>query len=415
MSFLETYAAATASKKFGLVRGWIDDEPLPFFAELRKARPVFASTEATLVARYPDVVEVLSHPTVFPVKLYVPKMHDFMLSTDDEAAHQRDKSVMQAMLNMDDGPRIREMVGRFADQALSQSKGRIELISEYTRKVPIQLVGEYFGFPGPDLKTMMRWSYIAQLDNFHNYSFTDLGDSPEIHAQADAAKLEMKQYIAHLIPERLQQLKENPQLDDILSRVLKTPFPPSVGFGMERVGVNVVGFLVGAVETTSQAVAQALDELLKRPIHLAAAKQAAEKGDDELFSGYVWEAMRFHPIFPYLARISSQDYTLAKGTPRETTIPAGTVVLSLTWSAMFDPDEFERPDEFQPRRPYYSGLHFGYGMHRCLGEHVAMVMACELIKRIILRPNLGRAPGAEGTLDYQGGPFPEHCVLQFDV
>ena len=100
---------------------------------------------------------------------------------------------------------------------LGQSKGRIELISESTRKVPIQLVGEYFGFPVPDQKTMMRWSYIGQLDNFHNYSFTDLGDSPEIDwPQADAAKLEMKQYIAHLIPERLQQLKENPQLDDIL-------------------------------------------------------------------------------------------------------------------------------------------------------------------------------------------------------
>jgi len=202
MFYLETYVAAPAPEKFGLVRGWIDDEPLPFFAEIRKERPIFASTEATLVARYPDVVEVLSDPTVFPVTLYVLKMHDFMLSTDDEAADQRDKSVMQAMLNMDDAPRIREMVAGFADQALSQSKGRTELISESTRKVPIQLVGEYFGFPGPELKTMMRWSYIAQLDNFHNYSFTDLGDSSEIRAQADAAKLEMKQYIAHLIPER---------------------------------------------------------------------------------------------------------------------------------------------------------------------------------------------------------------------
>jgi cytochrome P450 len=415
MSYLKTYESAADSDNFGLVRRWIDDEPLPFFAELRKERPVFAATEATLVARYPDVVEVLSHPAVFPVKLYVPKMHDFMLATDDEAAHQRDKSVMQAMLNMDDRPRIREMVGRFADQALGESEGRIDLVSEYTRKVPIQIVGDYFGFPGPDLKTMMRWSYIAQLDNFHNYPFTSHGESQEIHAQADAAKAEMKEYISHLVPQKLQQLKENPQLDDIISRILRTPFPPSVGFGSDRWGVNIVGMLVGAVETTSQAVAQALDELLKRPIYLAEAKQAAEKGDDELFDGYVWEAMRFHPIFPYLARISTRDYTVAKGTPREATIPAGTVVLSLTWSAMFDPDEFPRPYEFQPRRPYYSGLHFGYGMHRCLGEHVGMTMACELVKKIILRPNLRRAPGEEGRLDYRGGPFPERCVLEFDT
>ena len=54
--------------------------------------------------------------------------------------------------------------------------------------------------------------------------------------------------------------------------------------------------------------------MLKRPIYLEQARQAAQKGDDELFAGYVWEAMRFHPIFPYLSRISTEDYTVAKGT-----------------------------------------------------------------------------------------------------
>jgi cytochrome P450 len=415
MAYLKQYDAAADSEKFDLLRRWIDDDPARFFAELRKRRPIFAAAGATLVARYPDVIEVLSHPTVFPVRLYVPKMHDFMLSTDDVGAHQLDKSVMQTMLSMDDGPRIREMVAGFADQALNGSQGRIDLVGDYTRKIPIHLVGEYFGFPGPDLETMMRWSYIAQLDNFHNYWFTSHGESPDIHAQADAAKVEMKQYIAQLITQKLRQIKENPQADDVLSRILKTPFPPSVGFGMERLGVNVVGLLVGAVETTSQAVAQALDVLLERPIHLAGAKEAAGKGDDELFNGYVWEAMRFNPIFPYLARISAEEYTLAKGTDRETTIPAGTIILSLTKSAMFDADQFSRPEEFQPRRPYYSGLHFGYGMHRCLGEQVAMVMACELMKKIILRPNLRRAPGEEGRLDYRGGPFPERCILEYDA
>jgi cytochrome P450 len=415
MSFLQIYDAAPDPDKSRLVRDWIDNDPLAFFAELRSERPIFESALATLVARFPDVIEILSHPTIFPVKLYVPKMHDFMLATDDEAAHQRDKSVMQAMLNMDDAPRIREMVGRFADEALTAAKGRVDLVGDYTRKVPIQLVGEYFGFPGPDLATMKRWSYIAQFDNFHNYPFTSFGESPEIHAQADAAKAEMKEYISQLVPRKLQQLKENPQLDDVISRILKTPFPPSVGFGVDRWGVNIVGLLVGAVETTSQAVAQAVDELLKRPIYLEQARQAAEKGDDELFAGYVWEAMRFHPIFPYLSRISTVDYTLAKGTARAKTIPAGTVVLALTWSAMFDPDELPLPDEFQPRRPYYSGLHFGYGMHRCLGEHVAMTMACELMRKLILRPNFRRAPGNDGQLDYKGGPFPERCVVEFDA
>jgi cytochrome P450 len=322
---------------------------------------------------------------------------------------------MLAMLNQNDGPRIREIAARLAQQCLTDSGGQLELVSEYTRKVPIQLVGEYFGFPGPDLKTMMRWSYIAQKDNFHNYDFADFGYDESVHAQSDAAKGEMRQYLGKLIPERIQALKQNPASDDILSRLLKTTFPPGVGFGMDRLGVNAVGLLVGAVETTSQAVAQAMDELLDRPVHLAGAKEAALKGDQQLFDGYVWEAMRFHPIFPYLFRVAAEDYTLAKGTKRERTIPAGTVVLALTWSAMFDADEFARPYEFQPRRPYYSGLHFGYGMHRCLGEYAGMLLASEMVKALILRPNLRRAPGDDGKLDYQGGPFPERCILQFDA
>jgi cytochrome P450 len=414
MSFLDKYDTAADDNPYQLIRDWISNQPMEFFAELREQRPIFAATKASLVARYPDVVEVLSHSTAFPVKLYVPKMHDFMLSTDDEAAHQRDKSVMLAMLNRDDIPRIREIAARLAEQCLNDSGGQLELVSHYTRKVPIQLVDEYFGFPGPDLETMMRWSYIAQRDNFHNYDFADFGYDESVHAQADAAKAEMRQYLGQFIPQRVQELKQNPARDDVLSRLLKTSFPPTVGFGPDRLGVNAVGLLVGAVETTSQAVAQAMDELLKRPIHLAAARDAALKGDQQLFDGYVWEAMRFHPIFPYLCRVAAEDYTLAKGTSREHTVPAGTGVLALTWSAMFDPDEFARPYEFQPRRPYYSGLHFGYGMHRCLGEHVGMTMASEMAKALICRPNLRRAPGDDGMIDYKGGPFPERCLLQFD-
>ena len=56
----------------------------------------------------------------------------------------------------------------------------------------------------------------------------------------------------------------------------------------------------------------------------------------EAFDGYVWEALRFAPIAPYVFRLSNRDYTIAPGTDRETTIPAGTTVLALTQSAMFD-------------------------------------------------------------------------------
>jgi len=68
--YLALCEAATDAEKFPLVRRWIDNEPLPFFAQLRDQRPVLATPVATIVARLADVTEVLSQPKIFTVELY---------------------------------------------------------------------------------------------------------------------------------------------------------------------------------------------------------------------------------------------------------------------------------------------------------------------------------------------------------
>ena len=76
-SFLEQFDKAPADKKFSLVRNWLDNSPLPFFEELRAERPILATTKGTLFAKFEDVMEILSLPSVFTVKLYEPKMGGF--------------------------------------------------------------------------------------------------------------------------------------------------------------------------------------------------------------------------------------------------------------------------------------------------------------------------------------------------
>ncbi len=415
MGYLERYEAAAEEERFKLVLQWIEREALPFFAEIRERRPIFRAKEATLLASRDDVAQVIHRPSVFTVEPYETKMGEFMLAQDDNASHQRDKSVMWAMLNRDDASRIREIIAKRAEAALARAGGRIELVSEYTRRIPIELVAEYFGFPGPDPATMTRWSYRAQLDNFHNHPFQLRADAEEVHRLANEAKEEMRQHIAEFLPQRIREIQERPEMDDIVSRMLRTKFPAGVGFGVDRVALNTIGLLVGAVETTSQAVAQVVDELLKRPEALYGARVAAIANDGETFEGYVWEALRFHPAVPYLFRRTAADYILRRGTCRQTTIPAGTTVLALTWSAMFDPRYTPQPDEFQPDRPAYTYLHFGDGLHRCLGEHVARVMVPEMARQLLLRAGLRRAEGVAGTIDYKGGPFPESFVLEYDA
>ena len=56
-NYLRQYDAAADADKFPMVRRWIDTEPLPFFKELRKRRPILVTPQCTLLTRFDDVRE----------------------------------------------------------------------------------------------------------------------------------------------------------------------------------------------------------------------------------------------------------------------------------------------------------------------------------------------------------------------
>jgi cytochrome P450 len=361
------------------------------------------------------VREVLTRHTEFTVRLYAPKMDPsvgpFMLARDETALNWRDKSIMRAMLPWEDLPSVRAMAGRFADEALDgcASGGRIEVVSQLGRLVPVRLCGEYFGFPGPDTATMFRWSKATQTDFFKN-----LAGDPKIHAAAVRAGQEMAAYLAGLIQdERAAAANGAPAVgpETAVQRLLRTQFADGLGFDDARVISNASGLLVGGVETTSQAVAQSLEQLLLRPDVCAAAVEAARAGNDARFDAFVWEALRFNPINPLLFRYTEADSTIAAGTPRQTMLKAGTIVFACTASAMADGTELPNPDAFTPGRPAHHLMHFGFGAHECLGKYVGMAMIPEVVKRVLTRPGVHLLPGAEGAIDFKGGPFPERFVI----
>jgi cytochrome P450 len=418
MSFLGQYDAIDPSQplqRMGFFSKIVRTDPANMFAELRAHRPIFVMPAATLLTRFTDVQEALERPKVFSVRLYQPMMDPsvgpFMLARDFTTINRRDKAIMMAMLRLEDLPAIRTMVAALADAAIQSSNGTIEIVAQLSRLVPIQLEGQYFGFPGPDAATMMRWSRATQFDMFHNTPQND----PVVHADNLQAGAEMKAYMAQLLATRRTELLADPTLDDTLSRLLKTVLPEVIGFDDERVIANVIGLLVGGVETTSAAVVQALDVLLAMPDQLAAATAAAAAGNNDLLAQYVWEALRFHPINPFVVRFCEQDYMVAGDTDRRTLIKAGTVVLVSTASGMMDDGEIDTPEEFRLGRPDYQFMHFGYGHHTCLGDQVSLVQIPTIIQRLLLCKNLRRAAGADGTVDFKGGPFPEKFVMQFDT
>lgn len=412
MGFLEAYeAAGPGQAQVDLLHEWIGTRTKEVFAELRERRPVLVTPGPTVVSRYADVQEVLSRHKVFTVGLYAPKMDPvvgpYMLARDSTEINERDKGILQAMLRREDLPRVRATVARLADRAIDEGleDGRLDVVPRLSRRVPVQLCGEYFGFPGPDVGTMMRWSRTANLDFFFN-----LADDAETHAAAVAVGEEMRAYLGELVARRRS---EGDGHDDVLGRLLASRFPEAIGFGDERIVANVMFLLIGGVETVSGAVVLILDELLRRPDELAAAQRAAEEDDDARLSDLAWEALRLNPIFAFVVRRCEEDYTLASGTERETRIPAGTLVYASLASAGLDGAEVPDPEEFRLDRPeHHRNLHFGYGHHLCLCYYLSLVEVPEILKRLLRRGPVRRAPGPDGQIDTQGGPFAERLVVE---
>ena len=442
--YLAAFDAASHSDQYPLVQQWMKREPLPFFKQLREQRPILVTPECTLVTRFDDVRDLLQMPSIFTVDLYKPKMGvtdkdvGYLMAHDDDALHYREKSLMQGMLNRDDIPRVRELIKASAKSILDNSSDAIEIVNQYCRTVPAILVQEYFGLDGIEKERLIEWSYWNQYDAFHNQPF-DLNSKEKFNyivAQHNKVSEELVAYIAKLIGRKLVMVKaeqtknrvligwhllkglfckifgikqESPK-DDIVSRMLRSSFADQVDFSLVRVGVNAGGLLIGAIETTSQAVSQSIEFFLNRPELLKRAQQAAHENDSTHFDNMVWESLRFVPISPYMFRQTSQRYTLAKNTDRETTIPARTNVLAITQSAMFDDYAYDNPEQFISERNAYHHFNFGFASHDCLGKYIGMVMIPEMVKQVLIRKDVRSSE----QIDYKDGPFPESYALQWN-
>jgi cytochrome P450 len=403
-TYLQRFDATPTAQRWPLVRGWIFNEPLPFFAELRRDRPILAMPEVTLAARFDDCMEILNRFDLFSVALYKPKQGDYWMAQDDTAVHWREKSIMRTILDFEDVPAIRTWVAGKAAGLLREANGSIEAVAGLTRAVPLALAQEWFGYAHGDAVSMCKWSYWNQLDAFWNQPFDAFTwpDPAAIVREREMASAEMAVYLLALVAAREAEAKLGIHGHDSVSRLVALSQTGAIKFNMLQVVQNVGGLLIGAVETTSHCVVKALDWLIRHPDIFTSARAAALSDDPAAVDGYVTEALRFLPPFPYFFRMCEQDTVLGRGSAYETPIAKGTTVLAVTHSAMFDPQALPHPDDFDPTRGPGNQFLLGHGLHECLGRAIASVMIPEMARQA-LRLNGLKA----GAVDYKGGPVPE--------
>ncbi|MGB8287879.1 MAG: hypothetical protein WCE42_08105, partial [Rhizobium ruizarguesonis] len=275
-------ASETAGKQLQFIMEQIRGDALPFFKELRDFRPILQSPLATVVASFRDVEEILHREEIFSVSPYLPRMMGvigpFVLSQDITPGYDHDISVMRLVVRRDDLTRVKDIVSGHAAglvNELFQGQGPVDIVQTLTRKVPVRLAADYFGFAAPSDEQMMAWARACFREFFIN-----LFNDPAVRAPAVTAGVEMRKCLDALLAAR--RAKESDCEDDVVARLLRLQRAGNVAcVDEDDLCRTLMGLVVGMVETTSQAAIQALLVLFSRPDMLASAAAAAHADDDD--------------------------------------------------------------------------------------------------------------------------------------
>jgi cytochrome P450 len=247
-------------------------------------------------------------------------------------------------------PGMRAYLSELLD-ALSPD-GRCEFIAAVAKPYPSLVIAEVLARPSAprrDAPKLHEWSNVIQRQ-------FDPASLMEDRARIEAAVTECYAWIEDLIAAR----RVAPG-DDLVSDLIAAE---SEGERLTHDELRnlILNILVGGVDTSQSQLAHAV-----RLLALHADQWELLRTDpDRLALAAVDEALRFEPITPFTARI-----TTAEVEHRGITFPTGSVILVSAWHANrqgIDPDEF---DIVADRSEAGRVLTFGAGIHYCVGANLA--------------------------------------------
>ncbi|WP_216896073.1 cytochrome P450 [Nocardia alni] len=170
-------------------------------------------------------------------------------------------------------------------------------------------------------------------------------------------------WIREEILARAYDRQANPR-DDLMSALVTTEFEPGRVMTDEEISDTVVFLLLAGFHTTSGAFASLM-------VHLARHPEDRERleADRSLIPGAIEEIVRIYSPVTSLARSATEDTELG-GVP----VCEGDRVLFVTMGANQDAGAFENPREVELGRKATRSVGFGWGVHRCLGLHLARTL-----------------------------------------
>jgi cytochrome P450 len=324
------------------------------------------------VLGYDECQTVLTHPENFSSSIYENIMGPVMgrtLLQQEGDEHRASRALVSPLFRAKLLERwrielvevvVHELIDRFA------SRGRADLVREFTFAFPVQVIARLMGLPREDYVRFQQLS-IELLSVVYNW---DIGI---------AASATLKEYFGEILAER----RRDPQ-DDLISTLAESEIDGK-RLSDDEIFAFLLLILPAGVETTYRASGNLLVAMLSEPSLLETLRE-----DRDMLRGAIEEALRWEPPISTVVRVARCDCELGG-----ITIPKGTNVSVSVAAANRDPTHYADPDRFDPTRKNIAHLTFGGGPHVCLGMPLARMETTVAINGLLDRlPDLHLDPSA---------------------
>jgi cytochrome P450 len=241
-------------------------------------------------------------------------------------------------------PQVQAVVEQFLD-TMTRNGPPADLVRDFALPVPSLVISLLLGVPYSD-----HWFF-----QHHSTVGLDARSSEEQKAQAIGA---LFAYMVELV-----EGKEREPGDDLISRLV-TDYVATGELSRETAAMNGLILLQAGHETTASMIALGTVALLQ---HRDAFDLLAQTDDAAVIANVVEELMRYLTIVhSQVDRVANEDLSIGGESIR-----AGDFLLMNLPAGNWDPKFVDDPTSFDTARNTRGHLGFGFGVHQCIGQHLA--------------------------------------------
>lgn len=358
--------------------------PYPTLKRLREEKPVYWDDQVKgwVVTRHADVKNILgrandfSNSRIRPFLNYICKQGMTELAEVGESVTEwvvfLDKpphTKVRMVLNQAFLPAIPGMEGFVRDKVNAlldglEGRERFNLLDDFAVPLPTAVIVAMFGLPSEDAERVKHWS--DELAAFIGGARLD----PKRAERSTEAIREMRKYFAAVIEDR----KKN-RGTDVISRLIDFSEAQAEPLTDEQILQTCTILIFAGHETTTDLIGTGIYNLLRNPNQLKLLQE-----HPEYIENAIEELLRFDNPAACLVRVSLVDAEIGGQQ-----IKAGDRLFCMILATNRDPSVFAEPDKLDVTRKPKGSLHFGYGVHLCLGAPLARlegrIAITEFLKR----------------------------------